>query len=328
MQYRRGVLLMRLKISGSHSRFGYLAASLKKVLTFQPKSCPACWSGATLRLKTKHLITSLRLCTSCRLMFRYPKDDGGGNFAFYPHPYRENHTPLPDSEELGLLLENNFSNTGLDFSLYLKVMQALAIKPRMKVLDFGCSWGYGTYQLCQAGYDAVGFEIRKPQAQFGQKCLGLTIFRDPLETATVFMRTFDLILASHVLEHLPYLHGVFEWLEGLMKPGALLIAFCPNGNLERARNGAQIHQLWGQKRPLLLDASFLQTKFAQLGWTSRFASSPYDLNRISRWPEEDSDPAPLLGEELLAVAWKPKSLTPSFSSPRPPFKAISSPPGL
>lgn len=294
-------------MSAKYSQARYLLASLIKVLSFQPKSCPACWSGATLRVKTKYLVTSLHLCTNCRLMFRYPKDDGAENRAFYQWAYRENHvTALPNELELARLLERNFSDTDNDFTSYLKVLQALAGKAGLKVLDFGCSWGYGTHQLRQAGYDAVGFEISEPRAQYGQKNLGLTIVSDPTEAATIFMRAFDIILASHILEHLPNLHGVFEWLEGLMKPGALFIAFCPNGNLERAKQGTKIHRLWGKKHPLLLDAAFLEKKFTQLGWTSRFASSPYDLAKIRRWPEDDLDSSsPLLGDELLAVAWKP-----------------------
>ena len=240
-------------------------------------------------------------------MFRYPKDNTAENHSFYQWTYQENHvTALPDEKELALLLRSNFTGTDKDFTPYLRVLQTLAKKSGLKVLDFGCSWGYGTHQLRQAGYDAVGFEISRPRAQYGRSNLGLTIVRDLTEAATVFVRAFDLILASHVLEHLPALNGVFEWLEGLMKPGAIFIAFCPNGNLERAKEGDKIHRLWGKKHPLLLDAAFLQKKFTQLGWTSHFASSPYDLAKIGRWPEGDSDPLPaLLGDELLAAAWKP-----------------------
>lgn len=296
-------------MTGKYSQAGYLTASLKKVLNFQSKSCPACWSGATLRVKTKYLVTSLRLCTSCGLMFRYPKDNGAENHTFYQWTYQEYHvTALPNEEELALLLERNFSDTDKDFTPYLKVLQTLAGKPGLKVLDFGCSWGYGTYQVRQAGYDAIGFEISEPRAQFGRENLELTILSDRTEAATVFTRAFDIVLASHVLEHLPSLSGVFEWLDAMMKPGALFIVFCPNGNLERAKKGAKIHRLWGKKHPLLLDAAFLEKKFTQLGWTSRFASSPFDLNRISRWPEDNQEPlSSLLGDELLAAAWKPEA---------------------
>jgi 2-polyprenyl-3-methyl-5-hydroxy-6-metoxy-1,4-benzoquinol methylase len=301
------VSIQEEKMAWDFPKMGYLAASLKKLLSFQPKSCPTCWSGTTSHVKTKYLVTSLRLCTSCHLMFRYPKDAISATRTYFQWSYQEKHvTELPREEELPSRLESNFSHTNRDFTPYLAVLPALKGKPGMKVLDFGCSWGYGAYQLRQAGYDAIGFEISEPRAEYGKRNLGLTIISDRTEAATIFVRAFDLILACHVLEHLPSLNGVFEWLDALMKPGALFIAFCPNGNLERAKVGAKMHKLWGQKHPLLLDAAFLQKRFSQLGWTSRFASSPYDLTRISRWPEDDPDPLPaLLGDELLAVAWKP-----------------------
>ncbi len=292
---------------------GYLAASLKKLLTLQPKTCPACWSGTTSHIRTKFLVTSLRLCKNCHLMFRYPKDVHLDNYQW---SYHERHvTELPDEEELAYLLETNFSHSNKDFTPYLTVLHTLQCKPGIKVLDFGCSWGYGTYQLRQAGYDALGYEISEPRTHFGREKLGLTFLSDRTEAAVRLYQSFDVILAINVLEHLPSLNGVFEWLEALMKPGALLVAFCPNGNLERAQMGANIHRLWGHNYPLLLDAAFLEKRFTRLGWTSRFASSPYDLTKISRWPEEVSDPFPtLLGDELLAVAWKSSHHEPSLSS--------------
>ncbi len=286
---------------------GYLTASLKKLLTRQSADCPVCASPRTTRLKTKYLVTSLRLCPECRLMFRYPKDGVADNLTFYQRSYREGPiTDLPDEGELKALLHQNAPRPDRDFTPRLAVLQALGVKPGLKILDFGCSWGYGAHQLRQAGYDAIGFEISAPRAHFGRKNLGLAIFSDPPALSEAHVGSFDLILAVHVLEHLPDLGETLAWFDALMKPGALLVAFCPNGNLARNKPGVDLHRLWGRKHPLLLDPAFFQRRFARRGWTCRLASSPYDLAALSRWPGDSPEtPPPLLGDELLTVAWKP-----------------------
>jgi 2-polyprenyl-3-methyl-5-hydroxy-6-metoxy-1,4-benzoquinol methylase len=285
---------------------GYLTASLQKLLARQPADCPVCGSHRTTHLKAKYLVTSLRLCADCRLMFRYPKDRVADNLAFYQHSYREAHiTDLPDSRDLAALLRQNAPRPDWDFTPRLAVLQTLGVKPGLKILDFGCSWGYGAHQLRRAGYDAVGFEISAPRARFGRENLGLAIFSNRLELTRAHARSFDAILAVHVLEHLPDLGETMAWFDALMKPGARLVAFCPNGNLKRAQLGVNLHRLWGRKHPLLLDAAFFQNRFAHLGWPCCVASSPYDLAATSRWPDDTPNPPPsLVGDELLAVAWK------------------------
>ena len=72
-----------------------------------------------------------------------------------------------------MLKQWNFSGTPRDINTWIGVLQFL--RPGGRVLDFGCSWGYGTYQLRQAGFDAVGFEVSRPRAKFGREKLGLNI---------------------------------------------------------------------------------------------------------------------------------------------------------
>lgn len=289
------------------AKLSYLMSSFKKLLSRQPAHCPVCGSPRTTHLKSKYLVTSLRLCNHCRLMFRYPKDRDADSHDFYQHSYQENRlTDLPDDGELAALLQENIPRLEWSFTPRLAVLQALGVKPGLKILDFGCSWGYGTHQLRGAGYDALGFEISALRARFGQEKLGLAIFSNRLELTCAHACSFDVILAAHVLEHLPVLGETLDWFDVLLKPRGLLVSFVPNGNLERARLGVNLHRLWGRKHPLLLDAAFFQRHFARRGWPCRFASSPYDLVALSRWPDGNPGSSlPLLGDELLAVAWKP-----------------------
>lgn len=288
-------------------RIAYFIDSFKKLAMLQSKSCPACGSYNTFHLKRKYLCTSLRLCNDCHLMFRYPKDNLFDNIEYYQSLYQEGFTTsLPDEKHIANLINNDFNNSTKDFSNYIAILKSLRRNTGMSLLDFGCSWGYGTYQLKEAGFNAVGFEISEPRADYGRN-LGMKIFSNRNKLKEAYPQGFDILFNAHVLEHLPDFYGVFEWFDSLIKPGGLFIAFCPNGNLKRISIiGEKLHEIWGKKHPMLIDSSFLKFHFTRMGWKSRFSSSPFNLEEIKEWPNgAEVVPNKEIGDELLAAAWKP-----------------------
>ncbi|MDM8548990.1 class I SAM-dependent methyltransferase [Desulfobacterales bacterium HSG2] len=92
-----------------------------------------------------------------------------------------------------------FRKTEKDFSVKIATLKELM--PSGTVLDFGCSWGYATLQLREAGYDAIGFEISKQRAEFGRIHLGVTIIDEYSNLNKFPLSSFDIIFSSHVLEH-------------------------------------------------------------------------------------------------------------------------------
>lgn len=69
-----------------------------------------------------------------------------------------------------------------------------------RVLDFGANWGYGVWQLRQAGFSAIGYELSEPRAAYSTR-LGVEIFTDWSEIQG--RAPFDVVFSSHVLEHTP-----------------------------------------------------------------------------------------------------------------------------
>jgi len=106
-------------------------------------------------------------------MFRWPKDSIEFNKGFYQRRYRQKGLTidLPGLELLDKLKILHFKGTEKDFSEKILILNKFMQKG--KVLDFGCSWGYVLYQFRRAGYDAIGFEISKPRAEFGREQLGV-----------------------------------------------------------------------------------------------------------------------------------------------------------
>ncbi|HEX5235830.1 MAG TPA: class I SAM-dependent methyltransferase [Silvibacterium sp.] len=134
----------------------------------------------------------------------------------------------------------------------LKTIQPLV--PSGKLLDYGCSWGYCTRQFIEAGYDAEGFEISEPRAQYGRGTLGLRITSDITDFED---SSFDVIYTAHVLEHIPTPKATLNEFRRLLKPGGMLFLYVPNCGGKRARDqGVHWGPMMGEKHVLSLTAEF------------------------------------------------------------------------
>src|SRR2546422_477816 len=75
------------------------------------------------------------------------------NEAFYQADSEQGFTTdMPSEQELAALKASQFANHEKNYTDYIAVLGALGIGIGAKVFDFGCSWGYGSYQLAQAGW--------------------------------------------------------------------------------------------------------------------------------------------------------------------------------
>ncbi len=177
-------------------------------------------------------------------------------------------TELPSISDLQVLKNANFADTNKDLSRLIYLLKHLGIGEGQRVLDFGCSWGYGLWQLAQHGYKAVGFEISVPRATFGREHLGVEIY----STLNDIRGDFDVVYSSHVLEHVPNPWAALEEMSKRLRPDGFIIAFTPNGSTESQRHSpVQFSDHWGLVHPVLLTADFpIRTGlFKQVFATSR-----------------------------------------------------------
>jgi cyclopropane fatty-acyl-phospholipid synthase-like methyltransferase len=166
-------------------------------------------------------------------------------------------------------------------------------------LEFGCSWGYGAWQMARAGYDVTALEVSAPRCAYARKELGVKAVEEFAEIEG----TFDLVFSSHVLEHVDRLGEVVARLWHLTNPGGWMIHLIPNGSAEYAAAAfGNWHQLWGQVHPQLPDSEF---------WRKWFRSEPFYLSATPVGESELADWDPgmcrtgkLDSGELLVVARK------------------------
>jgi 2-polyprenyl-3-methyl-5-hydroxy-6-metoxy-1,4-benzoquinol methylase len=261
---------------------------------FADTTCPACASPLTEPLKRKALVTGLYNCQNCRLMFRVPKNTAEETDAFYQEEYREGFTTdCPSEKDLSILIDNSFRGSEKDYSEYVKVVRAAGIEPGQVLLDFGSSWGYGSWQLATAGFQVYSFEVSRPRARYAAEKLSNRMLERPEEIP----ERADCFFSAHVIEHLPNPRLLWEKAASVLKPNGVVILFMPNGESSLAKRKKDYHSIWGQVHPLLLSAAALSNMANEFGFRGSAYSSPFDLPAIA-----ERRPGLLSGDELLFVA--------------------------
>jgi len=280
--------------------------SVKEKLKMNSSLCPSCGSKNSFVVDRKYIVTTLHRCQNCQLLYRVPTISSEENQSFYQHEYTQGFTTeMPSDQDLKKYIECQFKGTHKDFSNYIDILKALNVKEGSKLFDFGCSWGYGSWQLANAGFDVESFEISIPRGTYAKEKLGIPVYSDMSQVKG----NFDIFFTSHVLEHLPSVKQAIDFAFNLLKPGGLFIAFTPNGSIQlKEKNPKAWHKLWGIVHPNFLDDVYYEKVFFNQSFI--LSSNPYDTQKIMNWSayscqqQVKQDILSLEGDELMCIAIK------------------------
>jgi 2-polyprenyl-3-methyl-5-hydroxy-6-metoxy-1,4-benzoquinol methylase len=266
-------------------------------------SCPSCGCNKSTKIQSKYIVTALRRCEYCQLLFRTPITTFEENKIFYQENYNQGFTTdCPSDHLLSMYLECGFNGGQKDYSKYIDVVKAAGGKKGDRLFDFGCSWGYGSWQFSQAGFDVESFEISVPRACFAKNKLDVKVSSSLSEITG----QFDIFFSSHVLEHVPSVKDTIEFGMRILKPNGLFVSFTPNGSDEyRNLNESSWNKSWGFVHPNLLDNKFYENFFIDKSFM--IASNPYQIDKIRKWHNEsfiDKNQISLGGNELLILVKK------------------------
>lgn len=230
-------------------------------------ACPNCGSSRRTELDRKYFFTRLARCQDCALQFRTPIDGERYNAKFYNYFYTQGITmELPGAAELQAMKASRFAGLWSDYSGYISFLDRHAIKPPQRLFDFGCSWGYGSYQFAQAGFDTYSYEIGEQRRNYGIENLGVRHIDDPyaIKPGHPLYQTFDCFFSAHVLEHVPAPSKIIDLAWNCLKPGGAFVAFTPNGcDAHRRYDLRSWHGTWGGVHPNFLDDVFYDRHFAR-----------------------------------------------------------------
>lgn len=289
-----------MKLRTAITKARYFIDSFGACILGKRKACPNCGSKSHNIIDRKCLVTTLRRCPECKLLHRVPSTQKEKQREFYQKTYNQGFTTeMPTDNELSGLVETKFRGTPRDYSEYIHLLWALGVPRGAHILEYGSSWGYGAWQLMEAGFSVTAFEISKPRCQFAQKKLGIHAYED----LASIQEEFDVVFSSHVLEHVDSLEQCLSDQWRRVRSGGVLIGVTPNGSsaLQKAKP-KNFHRLWGLVHPQLLDEKFLFERFRGF---DKFVGS-FPCSKVISFSKENAfDAVALEGWELYFVVKKP-----------------------
>ena len=283
----------------------YLAASAANSAMGRRMSCPSCGASRGTAVSRKYLVTALRRCGECRLLYRTPTTSEEAYERYYEDRYHSGlTTELPSDEELASYLRESFAGSPKCFRRSIDILDALGIGSGARLLDYGCSWGYGAWQFTRRGHAVTGFEPSVARATFGRAKLGLDIVSDRND----IRGHFDAVFSAHVVEHVPTISELLAFALSKLKPGGILVAVTPNGSLNhRQRRPERWRRIWGFKHPILLDEEYLTREL--VSYPCLITTRLRDFQGLARWSK---GPRTIVGdtagwELLVAVRNTPRT---------------------
>jgi len=262
------------------------------------KLCPSCQSRRGVCVDRKW-VYNLMECQRCGLLYRFPSDSQNELLDFYQEEYEERGltTDVPQGEALQKRIETNFAGTFRDIAPTLELLEALEVKHGCRLLDFGASWGYQTFQFKQAGFDAEAYEVSRSRARAG-KLLSLQV-QTSLNDLT---NDFDVVYSNHVLEHSGDPKTFITQKLSKLRSGGTLLCLTPNGSKGyRGKDWKAFHRSWGQVHPVLATDEFVRRNFGHLaGWVGNSS----DIQGMKGWDRNTFCTGKTNDWELLIVLTK------------------------
>lgn len=185
-----------------------------------PKRCILC-GGA----KRKPLFEGERwvvhACTSCGLGFLDPRPSPEEIKDLYNQDYfHDNYDRAaePDTPELRKML--NLKTSHIRFFRRRK--------PKGRLLDIGCGYGYFLAACRERGYQVQGIDVSEWAVKYATEKLHLPVVAGDLRDHALFQREFDVITMWHFLEHIPDPHSALNAAKKWLKRNGVLVVEVPN----------------------------------------------------------------------------------------------------
>ena len=105
-------------------------------------------------------------------------------------------------------------------------------KDVLDILDVGCAQGTLALKLAEAGHNVMAVDLRQEFLDYA-KCrheYGEIEFIQGNVLELELDRSFDLVFANQIVEHLVYPAQLLSRLKRCLKPGGMLVMTTPNGN--------------------------------------------------------------------------------------------------
>jgi SAM-dependent methyltransferase len=165
-------------------------------------------------------------CTACGLVQQNPQPVKDEIIARYSGKYGNDYLSYELENETSFLKLQRLALKDADF---FKLEKALLLRTEEapSVLDVGCATGALPAFLSERGWHVTGVEI-SPGAEYARNERKLDVRNLPLEENKFPKDSFDVVLASHLIEHLNDPHSFLAEIRRVMKKNGRLYITTPN----------------------------------------------------------------------------------------------------
>jgi len=133
-------------------------------------------------------------------------------------------------------------------------------QPNPKILEVGCGLGYLTYALVHEGYDATGIDISEQAVTEASRRYGNNYERvDIYELVRSQHKTYDIVIMTEVIEHIPDPKGFILTLKSLLSENGSLLITTPSKDVDDNKS-----QYWNTELPPVHLWWFSEKSFIQL----------------------------------------------------------------
>ena len=180
-------------------------------------NCPVCDRRSRPFYRLARHNSTARRCDACSFVFLDPPlRESDGDY--------EAHYETPDYAERVVVDRAKFVR-------HLADVERAVLLPKLegaRVLEIGSSYGVLLGLLQSRGCNVEGLELLRGGVEASRKA-GFTVHSVPLERFQPEHR-YDIVISTHVLEHLRDVHAYFEKTAALLQPGGLSIILTPSAD--------------------------------------------------------------------------------------------------
>lgn len=168
-------------------------------------------------------------CTGCGLLYQNPQPVHNQLIQRYDDEYFdyeiENQEPFLKLNLLALQ----------DVGFFEDLQPNALAGETARFVDVGCATGRLIQYLQSQGWSEQGIEVCRPAAEYGRRERGVSIFTGTLEAAELASAAFDVVHASHVIEHLQAPGSFLDEAYRILKPEGSLLLITPNSDGVQAK---------------------------------------------------------------------------------------------
>ena len=168
-------------------------------------------------------------CVSCGLVQMNPQPLAEPVTRRYREAYGADYCSYELANEAAFLRLQQLALADAGFDeMERDLTSAASVEQRqLRVLDVGCATGALLAYLRERGWQVSGAEI-SPSAEYARAQRGLEVWSLPLEEIHLPPDYFDLILASHLIEHLNNPASFVREAWRILRPGGRFLLTTPN----------------------------------------------------------------------------------------------------